>query len=132
VLVSQVLEDANVQKAAEAIVYGALVHSGQVCMSTERVIVQKGISQKLLSTVVDLCKDIKAGDTENDPDAKLSALCTDSSAQNVVSLITEAVHDGAELLLGDCSTEGSVVQPHIVNGVRRGMRLWSQETFGPG
>ncbi|KAF5380183.1 hypothetical protein D9615_006180 [Tricholomella constricta] len=119
-----VLDDADVGEAAKAIVYGAMAHSGQICMSSERVIVQSGVAPRLVPAVRELCTKLGAG-------AELSALFTPGSAENVVGVVREAVDAGAELLLGDMTAEGAVVKPHLVKGVKPGMRIWDRESFGP-
>ncbi|EDR01973.1 uncharacterized protein LACBIDRAFT_175070 [Laccaria bicolor S238N-H82] len=126
-----VLDDADVAEAAKAITYGAMAHSGQVCMSTERVIVQRGISEKLIAAVRALCEDLKSGDVSNDSSVKLGALFAESSAEGVLKMIQEAQADGAEVVLGDLKREGAVLQPHLVKGLKPGMRLWARESFGP-
>jgi len=98
-------------------------------MSTERVIIQRGISKALISAVITLCKPLKAGDPSKN---LLSPLLTQGSAENVLGLIRDALDAGAELLLGDLDARGSVIQPHLLIGVKPGMRIWDQETFGPG
>lgn len=100
-------------------------------MSTERVIVQRGAAQKLLPILKQHLSNFKAGNFA-DPSVKLSALFTSASAENVVSMIKEAQTEGAEIVLGDVKREGSLVQPHIITGVKPGMRLWDKESFGPG
>lgn len=101
-------------------------------MSTERVIVQRGVSALLLSNVHDLAKTLKSGDPAKDSTAKLSALFTEASAENILGMIHEAQEAGADLLLGDVRREGAVVQPHLMSGLKPGMRLWDRESFGPG
>ncbi|KAF8346452.1 Aldehyde/histidinol dehydrogenase [Amanita rubescens] len=125
-----VLNDANIAEAAKAVVFGALAFSGQVCMSTERVIVQSGVAQPLLERVRALCETVKAGDP-NDPSAGISALFSDASAENVLNMIREAQEQGGQVLYGDLQRQGSLVQPHIVTDVKPGMRLWQRESFGP-
>ena len=101
-------------------------------MSTERVIVQRGISEKLIAAVKALCQDLKSGDVSNDSSVRLGALFAESSAEGVLKMIQEAQADGAEVVLGNLKREGAVLQPHLVKGVRPGMRLWARESFGPG
>ena len=101
-------------------------------MSTERVIVQRGISEKLIAAVKALCQDLKSGDVSNDSSVRLGALFAESSAEGVLKMIQEAQADGAEVVLGDLKREGAVLQPHLVKGLRPGMRLWARESFGPG
>ncbi|KAJ7150967.1 Aldehyde/histidinol dehydrogenase [Mycena crocata] len=129
---SVVLNDASIPDAANAIVFGAMLHSGQICMSTERVIVQRGAAEDLIAQVKTLSASLTAGDLKRDSNAaKLGPLFTEDSAENVITLLTEAQAAGAEILLGDLQREGAVVQPHLVTGVKPGMRLWERETFGP-
>ncbi|TDL24450.1 ALDH-like protein [Rickenella mellea] len=126
-----VLDDANISDAARAITFGALLHSGQVCMSTERVIVQRGAAATLQSELLKLFRNVKAGDPTRDPSAQLSCLINEASAVNVVKMVEEAKSSGAQVLLGDIRREGARVQPHILTGVNPGMRAWDRESFGP-
>ncbi|KAH9893524.1 aldehyde dehydrogenase [Cubamyces lactineus] len=126
-----VLEDADIPRAARAITSSALLHSGQICMATERVIIQKGVADALVGELKALFQRVKAGDPQSDPSVAIGALFSESSAENVITMIKEAVEGGAEILLGNMTREGSIIQPHIVAGVRPGMRLWDRESFGP-
>jgi len=126
----QVLEDANVDEAARAITFAAMTHSGQVCMSTERVIVQRSVSKALISAVSALSQGLKAGDP-TDPTVKLPPLFSEASAANVLDMIREAKEAGADLVFGNLQREGSVVQPHLLTGVKPGMTIWDKESFGP-
>ncbi|KAI0919058.1 hypothetical protein AcW1_003467 [Taiwanofungus camphoratus] len=122
-----VLEDADIARAAKAITSSALLHSGQICMSTERVIVQQKVAPTLASALVAEFSKLRSGG----PEANISVLFTDGSAESVISLLREAKEQGAEFLLGDATRDGAVVQPHIVSKVKPGMKLWDQESFGP-
>ena len=101
-------------------------------MSTERVIVQSAVADRLLNEIKKIVQDLKAGDVVNDSSASLGALFTESSAENIVGMIKDAEKDGATVFLGDNSNQSSVVTPHLVKNVKPGMRLWDRETFGPG
>lgn len=126
------LDDADIQEASKAIVYGSMAHSGQVCMSTERVIVQRGIAEALMDKVEALTGALKAGDVQNDATARLSALFTETSAEAFLSLLKDAKDHGAEVFLGDLTRSGNVVQPHLVRNVKPGIGIWDKESFGPG
>ncbi|KAK0461058.1 aldehyde dehydrogenase [Desarmillaria tabescens] len=123
-----VLNDADIEQAAKAIVYAAMDNAGQVCMSAERVIVQRDVSKALINAVVQMSKKLTAGHPSTNP---LPPLFTEGSAENIVGLIRQAVESGAELLLGDIARDGAVVQPHILCGVDTKQPLWRQEAFGP-
>jgi acyl-CoA reductase-like NAD-dependent aldehyde dehydrogenase len=105
-----------------------MVNSGQVCMSTERVIVQKGAADALLAALKQNVALISAGDPKT---SALSSLFTETSAESFISLVTEAKEAGAEVIAGDLKREGALVRPHILLGVKRGMRVWEKESFGP-
>jgi acyl-CoA reductase-like NAD-dependent aldehyde dehydrogenase len=101
-------------------------------MSTERVIVQSAVADRLLNEIQGIVQDLRPGDVVNDSSASLGALFTESSAENVVGMIKDAVKDGATVFLGDVTRQSSMVAPHLVKNVKPGMRLWDRETFGPG
>ncbi|KAF8804740.1 aldehyde dehydrogenase [Phlegmacium glaucopus] len=126
-----VLNDANITDAAKGVVFGAMTHSGQICMSTERVIVQSGIAEQFIDKVKEFAQRLKAGDNVNDPSAHIGAVFAESSAANIVSLIKEAKEQGAEVVLGDISHKGTIIQPHLLRNVTVDMRVWKRETFGP-
>jgi acyl-CoA reductase-like NAD-dependent aldehyde dehydrogenase len=126
-----VLDDANIHEAAKAIVSSSMSYSGQICMATARVIVQSGVADKLISEVKELVKSLRAGDVQNDQGVALGALFTEASAKSAIDTVKDAQANGAELILGDASNKGGVVQPHLVKNVKPGMRLWDRETFAP-
>lgn len=101
-------------------------------MSTERVIVQSAVADRLLNEIQGIVQDLRPGDVVNDSSASLGALFTESSAENVVDMIKDAVKDGATVFLGNVTRQSSIVAPHLVKNVKPGMRLWDRETFGPG
>ena len=132
-LSSQVLNDANLDAAAKAIIVGAFTHSGQICVGTERVIVQRGASDKLIALLKGAAAQMKAGDqSSGSSGAQLGCVFSAASATNIISMISEAVADGATLLAGDVKADGAVVQPPSVLGVKPGQRLWDRESFGQG
>ena len=101
-------------------------------MSTERVIVLRGVATALVQELTRLFRAAKGGNVEEDPSAVFDALFTLQSAENVISMIKEAVADGAKLVVGDLQRDGSILQAHIVMDVKPSMRLWQRESFGPG
>lgn len=101
-------------------------------MSTERVIVHKDIADAFISAVREVVSGLKAGDTSSDTSAKLGPLSTEKQAQRLVGLVKQSQEGGAQVLLGDLTANKAVVQPHIVKGVKPGMALWEEESFGPG
>ncbi|KAI5834280.1 aldehyde dehydrogenase [Schizophyllum commune Tattone D] len=125
-----VLDDADLESAAKAIIWGSMINSGQVCQSTERVIVQRGVAEALATKMVALAQNVRAGNSYTDG-AKLSAVFSEPAAESIINLIKEAQSEGATVLLGDVTRQGTLVQPHIVKNVKKGMKIWEKETFGP-
>ncbi|TCD67451.1 hypothetical protein EIP91_012368 [Steccherinum ochraceum] len=126
-----VLNDADLDKAARAIVSSGIYHSGQVCISTERVLIQSEASKTLVPLIVAHMKDFIAGDCAENPD-RLSTLFSGASAERLIGYIDEAKKEGADLLVGDALKDGnSVVQPHVLTGCKPGMKIWDRESFGP-
>ncbi|OCH86492.1 aldehyde dehydrogenase [Obba rivulosa] len=124
-----VLEDADIERAARAITSSALAHSGQVCMSTERVIVSRKVAPALKSALAALFNRLRAGGPGSGSD--LSALFREDSAAKVMDMIKDATEKGATLLAGDGTRDGAIVQPHLVADVTTDMWIWNRETFGP-
>jgi acyl-CoA reductase-like NAD-dependent aldehyde dehydrogenase len=101
-------------------------------MSTERVIVHENIAEELTAAVRNIASSFKAGDTNTDRSVKLGPLFSTKSADRLVGVLNDAKGSGAEIILGDLSNKEAVVQPHIIKGVKPGMKIWDEESFGPG
>ncbi|KAK3956945.1 Aldehyde/histidinol dehydrogenase [Pseudoneurospora amorphoporcata] len=129
-----VFDDANIDEAVEAVVFGALSYSGQICMSTERVLLHRSISGKFKAKLLAKVATVKTGNHLENPDVSLSGLFTPASARRVIDLVKSAVHGGAKLLTGNLEITGlnkTIVRPHVLEGVKRHMDIAKQESFGP-
>ncbi|KAF8583491.1 aldehyde dehydrogenase [Ramaria rubella] len=124
-----VLDDADIKLAARGIISGAMLASGQICMSSERVIVQRGVSEALITELTKLATKIRAG--PNGSGSYISGVSSKTSAERIISLLRDAESQGAKVLVGDLKIDGPYVQPHIMLGYKPGMRVWDEETFGP-
>ncbi|KAI0298081.1 aldehyde dehydrogenase [Multifurca ochricompacta] len=126
---SVVLADADIDQASRAIVVGGLLYSGQICMSTERVIVQRPALEPLVAAIKQHINTLSVGDPQN---AHLSSVFTERSADGIISMLKEAKEAGAEVVLGDFEKAGpALLKPHVLLGVKPEMRLWQRESFGP-
>ncbi|KAF8583508.1 ALDH-like protein [Ramaria rubella] len=123
-----VLNDANVKEAARNIIFAAMAHSGQICLSNERVVVQRDISEALIKELTTIAHKLHAS---NSPAAHLGPVFSTTHAETVVSLVADAHSRGAEVLVGDLASSGAIIQPHILLGVEPGWPLWERESFGP-
>lgn len=123
------LDDADVDAAVDAAVFGAFFHQGQICMSTERIIVDEKISDAFLEKFGERAAGIRATDPRN-PDCVVGAMISEQAAQRVKGLIDDAVAKGARLIAGG-RQEGVFIDPTILDGVTPTMRIYREESFGP-
>ncbi|KAI1097687.1 aldehyde dehydrogenase [Jackrogersella minutella] len=129
-----VLNDANPDDAVEAVVFGALANAGQICMSTERVLLHDAVAEPFKQALLRRIEDIKVGNHEDDPEISMSGLFSSASAKRVQALLGSAVSSGAKLLHGDISTSGpnnTILSPHALDGVTPDMEILHKESFGP-
>ncbi|WP_434287325.1 aldehyde dehydrogenase family protein [Celeribacter sp. SCSIO 80788] len=124
-----ILDDANMGKAVEAALVGRFLHCGQICMSTNRIIVEDGIYDAFLEAYCAAVETIKVGDP-NAPDTMVGPLCNASQVQSVTGLISSGVQQGFELRVSG-EVDGHIVPPHVFVGVTNGSRLAQSEIFGP-
>jgi len=124
-----VLDDADLDSAVQAIAFGAFFNQGQICMSTERVLVDESVADELIARLVERTRTLKAG-APTHPDSVLGSMVSAQAVQRIQALVEDARGKGARLPVG-CIAEGSVLQPVIVDGVTRDMKLYTEESFGP-
>jgi acyl-CoA reductase-like NAD-dependent aldehyde dehydrogenase len=124
-----ILRDADVDFAADATSWGAFLHQGQICMSTERVIVERPIADAFIEKLAKRAGALKVGDPR-DPSVSIGPLINQSALDKVDAHVKEAVNGGAELVVGG-KHEGLVYHPTIVTDVKYDMRIFTDQTFGP-
>lgn len=124
-----VLPDADLDRVAEATAIGGYVNAGQVCISTQRVLVHRQAYADFLSALKSRVEAIKVGDPFAG-DTKLSAMITVAEAQRVEAWVKEAVSGGARVITGG-ARQGAVFAPTVVADVEPRMRIFREELFGP-
>lgn len=124
-----ILPDADLSKVIDAIAVGGYVNAGQVCISTQRVLVHRKIYADFLASLRPAVESIKVGDPMS-MDTKLGPMISESAARRVESWVTEAVQDGARLVTGGTRT-GASFAPTVVADVSPAMRISREELFGP-
>ncbi len=124
-----VLADADVALAAAATATGGYINAGQVCISVQRVVVDRTIQGDYLDALLGLVQAIPVGDPLT-PGTRLGAMIDAREATRVQGCIAEAVRDGATLATGG-ERDGAVLTPAVVTGVVGGMRIAREELFGP-
>ncbi len=124
-----ILRDADVDFAADAAAWGAFLHQGQICMSTERVIIERPIADEFIEKLAQRAGALKVGDPR-DPSVAIGPLINQAALDKVDGHVKEAVNGGAELVAGGVH-DGLVYHPTIVTDVKYDMRLFTDQTFGP-
>lgn len=124
-----VLDDADLEKAVGAALIGRFMHQGQICMSTNRIIVDASIYDRFVEAFTEAVKTVKYGDP-NDPHTLVGPLCNDSQLRNVTDSIARARQSGfRECVSGPI--EGRVVAPHVFADVTNSSEFARHEIFGP-
>lgn len=124
-----VLDDADVEHAAESIVTGSNWNAGQVCCATERVIATEGIHDELIDAVVERVDDLVLGDPFQDG-TDVGPMISERIQQKAVDHVADAVERGATVKTGG-ETDGLFFKPAVLDGVTEEMDVAKEETFGP-
>ena len=123
-----VLKDANLEKAAQGCAVGAFVHSGQICMSTERILVHSSVAEKFREALKAAMEKIFG------KESPAPILVNAPPVQKNKKLVEQALSKGAKILAGDLNAEersDTRMRPIVVEGVTKDMDLYQTESFGP-
>jgi acyl-CoA reductase-like NAD-dependent aldehyde dehydrogenase len=125
-----VLEDADLDEAVAAAAFGAFMHQGQICMSTERIIVVEKIADEFTRRFIEKARSLKVGDPAagNFP---IGACVDTRTVDHVKALMADATGKGARIVAGGQGSGGAFFEPTVVDGVQQGMRIYGEESFGP-
>jgi acyl-CoA reductase-like NAD-dependent aldehyde dehydrogenase len=124
-----VLPDADLAKVADAVAIGGYVNAGQVCISTQRILVHRKVYSDFLGSLHPVVEAIRSGDPLA-ADTRLGPMISAKEAQRVESWIDEAVSQGARVVTGG-NRNGASFAPTVVADVATHMRISREELFGP-
>lgn len=123
-----VAEDADLARAAEACVYGALTNAGQSCVSVERVYVADAVHDRFVDEVVKQVRALKVGGD----DGQIGAMTSTAQIAIVKDHLEDAIEKGAKVLTGGLDAiSGNYIQPTVLTDVDHHMKVMNEETFGP-
>jgi hypothetical protein len=128
-----VLADADLDRAANGVTWGALFNSGQVCVSTERIYVEAPVYNEFVAKLAAKVRDVKQGqEAGQDYTYDIGAMATGAQRDIVDRHIAESVAAGATVLTGGKPTgQGTFFQPTVLTDVTQDMACIVEETFGP-
>ncbi|MGO8035290.1 aldehyde dehydrogenase [Rhizobium leguminosarum] len=123
-----ILDDADIDGAVNAAIFGAFMHQGQICMSTERIIVDETIADQFVAKLAARASQLPAGDPRGH--VVLGSLISLDAAKKMEELIADATAKGAKLVAGG-KRSGTVVEATLLDHVTPEMRVYAEESFGP-
>jgi acyl-CoA reductase-like NAD-dependent aldehyde dehydrogenase len=124
-----VLADADLEQAVAAATFGSFMHQGQICMSTERIVIERSIAEEFTAKLAERSRSLKVGDP-HEPDTQLGPLVNEAHLARVLGHVEDALAKGARLITGG-KADGLYLQPTVLAGVTPEMRIYREETFGP-
>jgi benzaldehyde dehydrogenase (NAD) len=125
-----VLADADIDQAVNATVFGAYANQGQICMSTERVIIDEKIADEFAEKLAKRVAALPAGDPRKG-DVVLGSVVGQPTVDRVNKLVKDAVAKGAKVLTGAEPATNTIMKGIVVDRVTPDMELFREESFGP-
>jgi benzaldehyde dehydrogenase (NAD) len=124
-----VLADADLAAAAAAASFGAFMNQGQICMSTERIIVDRSVAGEFTRLLAERAAALVVGDP-GDPGTQIGPMVHAKAVNHVSDLVRDAIDNGATVVTGG-TADGLFYPPTVLAGVTRSARVYSEESFGP-
>ena len=124
-----VLEDADIEAAARAAAFGAFMNQGQICMSTEKIIVVDAVADAFETALRARIATLSVGVPADEQN--LASVVDRDTIDHVDRLISDAVGKGASTIGGGVPLDGTIMPATVVVGVMSDMAIYGEETFGP-
>lgn len=124
-----VLDDADIDAAVNGAIFGAFANSGQICMSTERFVVDNLVADVFVAKLAERAQALPLGDPRKGP-VVLGSVVGMSTVERCNTLIDDALANGAKLVCGG-KADSTLMPATLLDHVTPDMRIYSEETFGP-
>ena len=125
-----VLDDADIEGAVSAAIFGSFLYQGQICMSTERFVVDEAVADAFVARFAERAKALPVGDPADGAACVIGPVISRSSGDRINALLDDALAKGAVLAAGGRAA-GAVMPATILDRVVPGMGVYDEETFGP-
>lgn len=125
-----VLPNADLEVAANGVMFGGLLNSGQICMSSDILLVHDSIADNFTQILQAHMSSRPASARPAQPTGNRGVFNM-NSAERISALLQEAVHGGASVVAGNLHIDKTIVQPVVIEGTTSKMRIYSEEIFGP-
>ncbi|HEU5143080.1 MAG TPA: aldehyde dehydrogenase family protein, partial [Solirubrobacterales bacterium] len=128
-----VLDDADLDRAANAAAWGSMFNSGQVCLSVERVYVEEPVYDEFVAKLTSEVRKLRQGADGRAPEKDVGAMTSPNQTTIVEEQVEDAVANGAKALTGGKRVEGpgDYFEPTVLVDVDHSMKVMREETFGP-
>jgi benzaldehyde dehydrogenase (NAD) len=124
-----VLADADLDVAAAAASFGSFFHQGQICMSTERIVIDSSVADQFAERLGERASSLSVGDP-SEPSTQIGPMVNEAALKRVGELVEDAVSKGAEVVCGG-RADGPCFVPTVLKAVTPEMRIYGEESFGP-
>lgn len=124
-----VLDDADIDAAVAAAAFGAFMNQGQICMSTERIVVDEKIADAFVAKLATKAETLVAGDPRK-ASTPLGSLIGTEAGNRIERLVRDAVVKGARVVAGG-KIEGTLMSATVIDHVTSAMNIYHDESFGP-
>lgn len=131
-----IFDDADLDQAVKGAVAGIFGAAGQTCMAGSRLLVQRGVHDKVVEMLTEIAGNAVIGDPAR-METQVGPIATTAQFEKILSYIDIAKEGGANCVLGGCALkgeqygQGQFVAPTIFTGVSNSMRIAQEEVFGP-
>ncbi len=125
-----ILDDADIDAAVNGAAFGCFANSGQICMSTERLIVDQKIADTFVERFVAKAKSLPLGDPRKPEPVVLGSVIGMSTVEHCNRLIDDALAKGAKLRCGG-KADSTLMPATVLDHVTPEMQIYHEETFGP-
>jgi acyl-CoA reductase-like NAD-dependent aldehyde dehydrogenase len=125
-----VLEDADIDGAVNSAVFGSFLYQGQICMSTERFVVDQRVADEFVSKFSERIGKLELGDPTASPTCVIGPVIAQGSVKRINHLIEDALGKGAVIAAGGIA-DSALMPPTLVDRVTKDMEIYDEETFGP-
>ena len=124
-----VMDDTDLDYAVNAATFSRFTHQGQICMSANRILVQRSIYSEFIEKYKEKVSSLKVGDPR-DPETIIGPIVNERQASNLQTLINTSIEQGATAVL-EGNSKGNMVEPTILSDVTPEMLIAQEELFGP-
>ncbi|WP_108501756.1 aldehyde dehydrogenase [Paracoccus indicus] len=124
-----VLDDADIEAAVAAAAFGAYMNQGQICMATERLVVDESIAGEFVAALAVKVRTLSAGDPAKG-EAPLGSVVDATAARRIQDLVKDALAKGAKMIAGG-DHDGTLISAIALDHVTPAMRIYYEESFGP-